>query len=67
VFCEIFAPDDFPLLFYPEPKAPDMAGSGERAWRFSDDPDHAWIRDTWPEQELDPRLPLTAAPRRTTR
>jgi len=44
-----------------------MAGPGERAWRFTDDPDHAWIRDTWSEQELDPRLPLTAAPRRTTR
>jgi len=44
-----------------------MAGPGERAWRFTDDPDHAWIRDTWTEQELDPRLPLTAAPRRTTR
>src|SRR5215210_2087985 len=23
-FCEIFPPDDFPLLFYREPKAPDM-------------------------------------------
>jgi 5-deoxy-glucuronate isomerase len=44
-----------------------MAGAGERAWRFTDDPDHAWIRATWEEQELDPRLPMTAAPRRTTR
>src|SRR2546423_483361 len=24
VFCEIFPPDDFPLLFYREPKAPDL-------------------------------------------
>src|SRR4051794_18934752 len=40
-----------------------MAGAGERAWRFTDDPDHAWIRTTWETQELDPRLPLTAAPR----
>src|SRR5919206_714573 len=24
VFCEIFPPDDFPLLFYREPTAPDM-------------------------------------------
>ncbi len=24
VFCEIYPPDDFPLLFYREPKAPDM-------------------------------------------
>jgi 5-deoxy-glucuronate isomerase len=38
-----------------------MAGAGERAWRFTDDPDHAWIRDTWDGQELDPRLPLTSA------
>src|SRR3989440_184690 len=24
VFCEIFPPDNFPLLFYREPKAPDL-------------------------------------------
>jgi 5-deoxy-glucuronate isomerase len=36
-----------------------MAGPGERAWRFTDDPAHAWIRETWGGQELDPRLPLT--------
>ena len=40
-----------------------MAGPGERAWRFTDDPAHAWIRDTWAGQEIDPRLPLTAARR----
>ena len=40
-----------------------MAGPGERAWRFTDDPAHAWIRGTWDEQELDPRLPLTTARR----
>jgi 5-deoxy-glucuronate isomerase len=40
-----------------------MAGPGERAWRFTDDPAHAWIRATWDQQELDPRLPLTAAGR----
>jgi 5-deoxy-glucuronate isomerase len=39
-----------------------MAGT-ERAWNFVDDPDHAWIRDTWAEQEIDPRLPMTAARR----
>jgi 5-deoxy-glucuronate isomerase len=44
-----------------------MAGPGDRAWRFTDDPDHAWIRDTWAAQELDARLPLTTAARRTTR
>jgi 5-deoxy-glucuronate isomerase len=42
-----------------------MAGGGPRAWRFTDDPDHAWIRGTWQNQDLDPRLPLTAAARRT--
>ena len=36
-----------------------MAGPGERAWRFTDDPAHAWIRDTWEGQEVDPRLPMT--------
>jgi 5-deoxy-glucuronate isomerase len=36
-----------------------MAGAGERAWRFTDDPAHAWIRDTWKGQTMDPRLPLT--------
>jgi 5-deoxy-glucuronate isomerase len=40
-----------------------MAGSGERAWRFTDDPDHAWIRDTWADQALDPRVPMTSARR----
>ena len=38
-----------------------MAGPGERAWRFTDDPAHAWIRATWEGQPLDPRRPLTAA------
>ncbi len=39
-----------------------MAGaSEERAWRFTDDPAHAWIRATWESQEIDPRLPLTTA------
>ncbi|CAA9315748.1 MAG: 5-deoxy-glucuronate isomerase [uncultured Frankineae bacterium] len=35
-----------------------MAGPGERVWSFCDDPAHAWIRDTWQTQDLDPRLPL---------
>jgi 5-dehydro-2-deoxygluconokinase len=29
VFCEIFPPDDFPLLFYREPQAPDMTVAPE--------------------------------------
>jgi 5-deoxy-glucuronate isomerase len=36
-----------------------MAGPGpERAWRIVDDPQHAWIRDTWTTEDVDPRLPL---------
>jgi 5-deoxy-glucuronate isomerase len=38
-----------------------MAGPGERAWRFRDDPAHAWIRETWTGHEIDPRLPMAAA------
>ncbi|MBF6176480.1 5-deoxy-glucuronate isomerase [Nocardia blacklockiae] len=34
-----------------------MAGP-ERAWRSCDDPAHAWLRDTWPDTPVDPRLPL---------
>ena len=44
-----------------------MAGPGERAWRFRDDPAHAWIRGTWTGQQIDPRLPMTAPPRRRER
>ncbi len=40
-----------------------MAGPGaDRAWLICDHPDHAWIRGTWPEQPVDPRLPLYTAP-----
>jgi 5-deoxy-glucuronate isomerase len=36
-----------------------MAGPGaERAWRFCDHPDHAWIRGTWTGQPVDARLPF---------
>jgi 5-deoxy-glucuronate isomerase len=34
-----------------------MAGPGaERAWKISDHPDHAWVRGTWDDQDVDPRL-----------
>lgn len=36
-----------------------MAGPGERVWNICDDPDHAWVRSTWDDQQIDPRLPLT--------
>jgi 5-deoxy-glucuronate isomerase len=39
-----------------------MAGT-VREWNFVDDPAHAWIRDTWADQEIDPRLPMTSARR----
>ncbi|MFJ9851621.1 5-deoxy-glucuronate isomerase [Streptomyces sp. NPDC101150] len=40
-----------------------MAGPGEtREWLICDHPDHGWIRDTWPDQPVDPRLPLYEAP-----
>lgn len=39
-----------------------MAGpADERAWLFCDDPAHAWIRGTWRDQAVDPRLPMTSA------
>jgi 5-deoxy-glucuronate isomerase len=39
-----------------------MAGpADERAWLFCDDPAHAWIRGTWRDQPVDPRLPMTSS------
>jgi 5-deoxy-glucuronate isomerase len=36
-----------------------MAGPGtERAWLICDDPTHTWVRDTWADQAVDPRLPF---------
>jgi 5-deoxy-glucuronate isomerase len=35
-----------------------MAGPGERAWRVTDDPVHAWVKETWEGQPVDPRLPF---------
>jgi len=38
-----------------------MAGpSADRAWLICDDPAHTWVRDTWADQDPDPRLPLTS-------
>jgi 5-deoxy-glucuronate isomerase len=40
-----------------------MAGPGaERAWLACDDPAHTWVRDTWRDQEVDPRLTGPGAP-----
>lgn len=36
-----------------------MAGPDpEREWLISDDPAHAWVRDTWTGQDVDDRLPF---------
>ncbi|HEV7657660.1 MAG TPA: 5-deoxy-glucuronate isomerase [Mycobacteriales bacterium] len=36
-----------------------MAGpAAERAWLICDDPAHGWVRTTWAEQAVDPRLPF---------
>jgi 5-deoxy-glucuronate isomerase len=39
-----------------------MAGPGERAWRACDDPSHAWTRESWPAEGIDPRLPFGDRP-----
>jgi 5-deoxy-glucuronate isomerase len=33
-----------------------MAGPGRREWLICDDPAHAWIRQEWKEQSVDPRI-----------
>ncbi len=44
-----------------------MAGpSPDRTWLICDDPAHGWVRATWEEQEIDPRLPLTSTEEGTT-
>jgi 5-deoxy-glucuronate isomerase len=36
-----------------------MAGPDpERVWNISDDPNHAWVRETWEGQDFDSRLPF---------
>ena len=38
-----------------------MAGPDPaREWLISDDPAHAWVRDTWTEQQVDSRLPFSS-------
>jgi 5-deoxy-glucuronate isomerase len=38
-----------------------MAGPGPRAWLICDDPAHAWVRSTWRDEDVDPRLPMSKA------
>jgi len=42
-----------------------MAGPGAREWLICDDPEHAWIRETWAAAPVDPRLPLTGPTERS--
>ena len=35
-----------------------MAGPGERVWLACDDPAHAWVKDAWRDEAVDPRLPF---------
>ncbi len=43
-----------------------LAGpGGNRSMAFCDDPAHHWIRDTWTEDGLDPRCPVTTSVGRT--
>ena len=44
-----------------------MAGPGQRRWLICDDPAHAWVRNTWAGQAIDPRLPLYRPASRTAR
>jgi 5-deoxy-glucuronate isomerase len=44
-----------------------MAGPDpERAWLICDDPSHGWVRETWADQEVDARLPLTGTTEKGT-
>jgi len=39
-----------------------MAGPAQdRTLAFCDDPDHAWVRDSWTGEQPDPRCPVTSA------
>ncbi len=51
------APPEYPMYFLNV-----LAGPGaDRTMAFCDDPAHHWIRDSWEDQEPDPRLPWTSA------
>lgn len=39
-----------------------MAGPADDGrWLVTDDPQHHWVRQSWQHQDIDPRLPMTAA------
>ncbi|WP_154794075.1 5-deoxy-glucuronate isomerase [Occultella kanbiaonis] len=40
-----------------------MAGPApDQQWLMTDDPAHHWIRATWEDQDIDPRLPMNGTP-----
>jgi 5-deoxy-glucuronate isomerase len=39
---------------------PPNPDGGERAWKISDHPDQTWVRGTWADQPVDPRLTTTS-------
>ena len=51
------APPEYPMYFLNVLAGPDP----DRTMAFCDDPTHHWIRDSWNDQSVDPRLPLTRA------
>ena len=48
-------------LYYLNVMAGPGSGVNGRAWLICDDPAHGWVRDTWTDQQVDPRLPLGGA------
>jgi len=38
-----------------------LAGGAPRSMDFCDDPEHAWVRDSWRGRPADPRCPVTSA------
>lgn len=51
------APPEYPMYFLNVLAGPDE----DRTMAFCDDPTHHWIRASWDDQAVDPRLPLTRA------
>ncbi len=51
------APPEYPMYFLNVLAGPDE----ERSMAFCDDATHHWIRESWQQQEQDPRLPRTSA------
>jgi 5-deoxy-glucuronate isomerase len=39
-----------------------MAGPGKREWLICDDPAHAWVREQWKDEQVDPRVAAWTAP-----